>query len=189
MEKSWRGYPERVRYDPEAANRAPTGGRIFCMIQSSKSDVSEAFAEWRIAMLVYTLTYVIVLAVFVLLDGAWLSFMGPALYKPVLGDILADQVRLVPAVVFYLLYPVGIEMFVLLQALRSNSVGHAAIYGALFGLFAYATYDLTNAATLRQWTTQITLADIAWGTVATSLSATIAFVACRAIVARFDLSF
>jgi uncharacterized membrane protein len=103
--------------------------------------------------------------------------------------MLADKVRIVPAIVFYLLYPIGIEIFVLVPALRAGSVGHAAIYGALFGLFAYATYDLTNAATLRQWTTQITLADMAWGAVATGLSATIAVLACRAILARFDLSF
>lgn len=139
-------------------------------------------------MTVYALAYAVVLALFVVLDAAWLSITGPALYKPALGDMLADKVRLVPAIVFYLLYPVGIEVFALLPALRSNSVAHAAIYGALFGLFAYATYDLTNAATLRQWTTQITLADIAWGAIATGLSATISVVACRAAMARFGLS-
>jgi uncharacterized membrane protein len=140
-------------------------------------------------MPVYGLTYVIVLVAFVLLDGAWLSFMGPALYKPALGDILAEKVRLAPAIIFYLLYPVGIEAFVIVPSLRADSGGRAAVYGALFGLIAYATYDLTNAATLRQWTIQITLADIAWGAVATGLSATIAVVACRAVMPRFDLSF
>jgi uncharacterized membrane protein len=140
-------------------------------------------------MSAYALTYVIVTPVFVLLDGAWLSFMGAALYKPALGDMLADKVRIVPAVVFYLLYPVGIEIFAIMPALRAGSVVHAAVFGALFGLFAYATYDLTNAATLRQWTTLITLADIAWGAIATSLSATVAAVAYRALAARYDLSF
>ena len=139
-------------------------------------------------MPVYGLTYVIVLTAFVLLDGAWLSVVGPALYKPALGTMLADKVRIVPAVAFYLLYPIGIEIFALVPALRSSSVGHAATYGALFGLFAYATYDLTNAATLRQWTTQITLADMAWGAIATGLATTIAFVACRAVMARYDLT-
>jgi uncharacterized membrane protein len=140
-------------------------------------------------MAVYALAYVVVLFIFVLMDAGWLSIMGPVLYKPALSDILADKVRLAPAVVFYLLYPIGIEIFALVPALRANSVGHAAIYGALFGLFAYATYDLTNAATLRQWTTQITLADIAWGAIASGLSATIAVVACRAAMERFGLSF
>ena len=140
-------------------------------------------------MPVYGLTYVVVLVAFVLLDGTWLNLMGPALYKPALGNIMAEKIRLAPAIIFYLLYPVGIETFVIVPSLRADSVGHAATYGALFGLLAYATYDLTNAATLRQWTTQITLADMAWGAVATGLSATIAVVACRTIMARFDLSF
>jgi len=140
-------------------------------------------------MKLYTLAYVIVSMAFVVADGAWLSIMGPALYKPALGDMLADKVRLAPAIAFYLLYPIGIEIFVLVPALRVGSVGQAAAYGALFGLFAYATYDLTNAATLRQWTTQITLIDMAWGAVATGLCATIAVLACRAIITRFDLPF
>ena len=139
-------------------------------------------------MAFYVVIYVFVLAVFVILDGIWLSQMGQVLYRPVLGDILADNVRIVPAVIFYLLYPAGIALFALLPALRSNSIGHATIYGALFGLFAYATYDLTNAATLRQWTTQITLADMAWGAVATGLAATIAAIACRAFMTRLDLT-
>jgi len=139
-------------------------------------------------MIVYPLAYVTVTIVFVLLDAAWLTVMGPVLYKPALGDILADKVRLAPAIVFYLLYPIGIAIFAVLPALRAGSVGHAAMYGALFGLFAYATYDLTNAATLRQWTTQITLADMAWGAIATGLAATISVVACRAVMTRMDLS-
>ena len=140
-------------------------------------------------MTVYLLAYVTVTIAFVILDGAWLTIMGPTLYKPALGNMLADTVRLAPAIVFYLLYPVGIEVFALVPALRAGSVGHAAAYGALFGLLAYATYDLTNAATLRQWTTQITLADMAWGAFATGLAATISVIACRAVIARFDLSF
>jgi uncharacterized membrane protein len=140
-------------------------------------------------MTLYALAYVIVSIAFVVLDGAWLSIMGPALYKPALGDLLADKVRIAPAIIFYLLYPIGIAIFALVPSLRAGSVGHAAVYGALFGLFAYATYDLTNAATLRQWTTQITLADMAWGAIATGLSATIAVIACRTVMARFDLSF
>jgi len=139
-------------------------------------------------MIVYPLAYVTVTIVFVLLDAAWLTVMGPVLYKPALGDILADKVRLAPAIVFYLLYPIGIAIFAVLPALRAGSVGHAAVYGALFGLFAYATYDLTNAATLRQWTTQITLANMAWGAIATGLAATISVVACRAVMTRMDLS-
>ena len=135
----------------------------------------------------YFVVYIFILGAFAVLDGIWLSQAGQALYRPVLGDILAEKVRIAPAVVFYLMYPLGIAIFAVLPALRSNSPSHAVIYGALFGLFAYATYDLTNHATLRNWTSQITLIDLAWGTFATGLSAAVAFYASRAVIAHFDL--
>ncbi|HWK96865.1 MAG TPA: DUF2177 family protein [Pseudolabrys sp.] len=138
-------------------------------------------------MAVYLVIYVLILAVFVVLDGIWLSQMGQALYKPVLGDILAENVRIAPAVVFYLIYPLGIAVFAVVPALRTNSLQYALIYGALFGLFAYATYDLTNHATLRNWSSTITLIDLAWGTFVTGLSATLAFLASRAVMAHFDI--
>jgi uncharacterized membrane protein len=135
----------------------------------------------------YVIVYVFILAVFVVLDGIWLSQMGQVLYRPILGDILADKVRIAPAVVFYLIYPLGIEIFAVLPALRANSLQHAAIYAALFGLFAYATYDLTNHATLRNWSAAITLTDLAWGTFVSGLAAALAFLASRAVMSHFDL--
>lgn len=138
-------------------------------------------------MAFYVVIYVFILAAFAVVDGIWLSQMGQVLYRPVLGDILADNVRIAPAVVFYLVYPLGIELFAVLPALRANSLAHAVVYGALFGLFAYATYDLTNHATLRNWSTTITLADLAWGTFATGLAATVAFLGSRAVMAHFDV--
>ena len=138
-------------------------------------------------MAFYVVVYVLILAVFVILDGIWLSQMGQALYRPVLGDILADNVRIVPAVLFYFVYPLGIELFAVLPALRANSSQHAAVYAALFGLLAYATYDLTNYATLRNWTASITLIDLAWGAFVTGASATLAFIASRALMAHFDI--
>lgn len=138
-------------------------------------------------MAFYVVIYVFILAAFAVVDGIWLSQMGQVLYRPVLGDILADNVRIAPAVVFYLVYPLGIELFAVLPALRANSLAHAVVYGALFGLFAYATYDLTNHATLRNWSTTITLADLAWGTFATGLAATVAFLGSRAVMGHFDV--
>lgn len=140
-------------------------------------------------MALYIVVYVLILAIFVILDAIWLSQMGQALYRPILGDILSDQVRIAPAVIFYLLYPVGVEIFAVLPALRANSLQHAAIYAALFGLFAYATYDLTNYATLRNWSASITIIDLVWGSFATGLAATLAFVASRAVMSHFDLKF
>ena len=140
-------------------------------------------------MAVYVVVYGLILAVFLVADGIWLSQTGQALYRPVLGDILVENVRIAPAVVFYLMYPLGIELFAVLPALRANSLVHAMVYGALFGLFAYATYDLTNHATLRNWSSTITLIDLAWGTFVTGLSATLAFLASRAVMGHFGIKF
>ena len=107
--------------------------------------------------------YLSTLVVFVLVDFVWLSTMAGRLYRPILGDILAPSVNFAPAIAFYLVYPIGIVAFAVLPALKSGGVPSALIYGAMFGFFTYATYDLTNHATLRNWTWQITLLDIAWG--------------------------
>ena len=119
----------------------------------------------------YLAGYVAAFVVFGIVDGAWLYLMGSQLYKPVLGDVLEPNIRLAPALVFYLLFPLGITIFAIDPAIKAGAVGTALLYGALFGLFAYATYDLTNFATLRNWTLQITLIDIAYGAVVSGLAA------------------
>jgi uncharacterized membrane protein len=80
-----------------------------------------------------------------------------------------------PAVAFYLMYPIGILVFATMPALKAGSVSPALIYGALFGALAYATYDLTNYATLRNWTLLISVADIAWGAFASAAAATVGY--------------
>jgi uncharacterized membrane protein len=122
-------------------------------------------------MMPYAVGYLAALVVFAVVDGAWLYVMGQHLYKPTLGDILEPNIRLAPAIAFYLLFPVGLSIFAIDPALRSGSVSTALVYGALFGLFAYATYDLTNYATLRNWTLQLTLVDVAYGAVVAGLAA------------------
>jgi uncharacterized membrane protein len=102
-------------------------------------------------------------------DAVWLTFAGPALYRPALGDLLADRFSPIPAVLFYLLYALGLTT---LSAGRS--VAESAARGALFGLCAYGTYDLTNQATLRHWPTYLTLADLGWGTLLSAFAAAIA---------------
>lgn len=119
----------------------------------------------------YLAGYVAAFVVFGIIDGAWLYLMGSQLYKPVLGDVLEPNIRLAPALVFYLLFPLGITIFAIDPAIKAGAVGTALLYGALFGLFAYATYDLTNFATLRNWTLQITLIDIVYGAVVSGLAA------------------
>lgn len=119
---------------------------------------------------------------FGVLDFLWLSNAAPKLYRPAIGDIMAEQVRWPPAIAFYFLYLVGVTALVTLPALREGGVGKAAWTGALFGLVAYATYDLTNQATLRVWPTHLTLIDMAWGAFATATASMIAVLATRLIV-------
>jgi uncharacterized membrane protein len=111
------------------------------------------------------------LIIFGVVDIAWLSMMGNVFYKPLLGDMLASSVRPLPAIVFYLFFPVGLATFAIVPALRENSPVMAAGYAALLGALCYATYDLTNHAVMRQWSTAVTVADIAYGAFASAVAA------------------
>jgi len=115
------------------------------------------------------------LLTFVACDMVWLGLMAPRFYRPILGDSALVGVNLPPAIAFYLLYPVGLVIFAVMPALKAGSPGAAALYGALFGFFTYATYDLTNHATLRNWSTALTLVDTAWGTVLAGCAAFAAY--------------
>lgn len=128
-------------------------------------------------MLPLVIGYVITLMTFVAIDLTWLGIMAPRFYKPTLGDIGLASVNLPPAIAFYLLYPLGLVIFAVEPALRSGTAGTALLYGALFGFFTYATYDLTNQATLRNWTSSLSAVDIAWGTVLGATASLIAFAA------------
>jgi len=107
------------------------------------------------------------------LDFIWLTQVGPALYNPILAPILIANPRLGAAAAFYLLYVVGLLYFAVFPGLAARSARMALINGGLFGLFAYATYDLTNQATLEIWSSKITVADMAWGTFVSGVSAAI----------------
>ena len=107
------------------------------------------------------------------LDALWLGWAGPNFYRPRLGDMLADSFRMAPALVFYAAYIAAIVWFAVRPGL-ANGLGAAALNGALLGAICYATYDLTNQATLKQWSTTVTIADICWGAFATAIAATIA---------------
>lgn len=113
---------------------------------------------------------------FVALDGAWLALVGPKLYKPVIGEILADQVRLWPAVIFYVLYIAGV---VVLAIRSAGGWREAALLGAALGLVAYGTYALTDQAILKVWATKLTVLDMAWGAFATAAAATAGYWASR----------
>jgi len=122
-------------------------------------------------MIVYIAAYTGALIIMGVADMVWLGIMANKFYRPTFGDIALAGVNLPPAIAFYLLYPVGLTILAISPALRSGSVASAAVYGALFGFFTYATYDLTNQATLRNWTLQLTLVDVAWGTLLAAMAA------------------
>jgi uncharacterized membrane protein len=115
--------------------------------------------------------YLVTLFVFLGIDSIWLLFIAKNFYADKLGYIMAKNPNLISAGIFYLLFVVGIILFVISPALKNNSLSQAIIMGGLFGLITYATYDLTNLATIRDWPLVITIVDMIWGTV---LSATVA---------------
>ncbi|HVR91771.1 MAG TPA: DUF2177 family protein [Novosphingobium sp.] len=110
---------------------------------------------------------------FGLLDALWLRWAGPNLYRPALGDLLAPSFRAIPAILFYLLYVAAIVWFAVRPGMALG-VPYAVFNGALLGGIAYATYNLTNQATMKTWSTSITLIDIAWGAAATALASGVA---------------
>lgn len=123
--------------------------------------------------------YVAFLVAFGICDAVWLSTMASRLYRPALGDVLLDKIRYVPAALFYLGFPLGVVHFALMPALRNGFGSTAVVNGALLGLLAYATYDLTNYTTLRAWSLTITLADIAYGTIVVGACTWISYCAVR----------
>jgi uncharacterized membrane protein len=135
----------------------------------------------REVAMAYVVSYLVVLAVFGVVDLLWLRAMADTLYRPTLGEILLPSIRLAPALVFYLAYPLGVVFFAVSPALRSGSPTNALIAGALLGALAYATYDVTNYATLKNWTLQITVLDVVYGAVATGLAAAAGLLAARAL--------
>ncbi len=123
--------------------------------------------------------YGITTIVFFAFDFVWLSTATSRLYKPMLGDLLAEKPLLGVAAVFYLVYVVGILVFAVMPGLQEGAVLGALWRGALFGFLAYATYDLSNLSTLRGWSWQISVIDMVWGTILNSVVAVAGFYAGR----------
>ena len=121
------------------------------------------------------------LVVMGVVDAAYLYFIAGKTFRDTLGDVMLADFKAAPALIFYLMYPVGILIFAVLPALEGGRWTNALLMGALFGFFVYLTYDMTNLATLRNWTTALAVQDIAWGTFVTGLTATAAFFAARMV--------
>lgn len=109
--------------------------------------------------------YLIALPVFFAIDMMWLGLIAKNFYAKQIGSLLKSDVNWTAAIIFYLLFIVGLVAFVIQPALAKGSLKHALFYGALFGLISYATYDLTNLATMKNWPLIVTLVDMAWGLV------------------------
>lgn len=129
----------------------------------------------------YAVAYLSTFLVFTALDVTWLTLAGAAMFKRQLSGILLTKIRRVPAAAFYALYPFGLVLFAVMPAVESGGASAALLKGALFGLFSYATYDLTNHATLRNWTARITIVDIACGTSMGALAAAAGYFAVTAM--------
>lgn len=126
----------------------------------------------------YLIAYLATGLVFGALDALWLTLAGPKLYRPLLDPVLADKVNVGPAIAFYLIYVLGIVLLAILPT-RDEAWTRTALTGAILGAMAYATYDLTNQATLKVWATRLTLMDIGWGAFVTAAAATAGVLAFR----------
>lgn len=133
-------------------------------------------------MKTYAIAYLVAGLTFFLVDVVWLYLASERLYRQHISHLLADSFDLMPALFFYLIYTFGIVVLAVVPALKAGSWITASLSGACLGFVAYATYDLTNQATLRSWPLVVTLVDCAWGTFLTSIAATFAYyVVSRAI--------
>lgn len=119
--------------------------------------------------------YLIAFVVFFAIDIVWLGFVAKNLYNQHLSHLMADSTNWVAAIIFYALFIGGLMFFAINPALEKNSIVYAFLVGGLFGFMTYATYDMTNLATLKDWPLLITVIDITWGTLLNAMTAGISF--------------
>jgi uncharacterized membrane protein len=115
-------------------------------------------------MLEFLKLFIIAFIVFFIIDMLWLGLIARNIYQDQIGHLLKKDVNWYAAIIFYLLFIAGLVVFVIQPAVAAQSLGRVVLLGAFFGLITYATYDLTNLATLKDWPIQITLIDLTWGT-------------------------
>lgn len=130
----------------------------------------------------YIKMYLISFLVFIVIDLIWLGIIAKNLYSKYLGYLMTDNINWFSAFIFYMIFIFGILIFVLNPALEKNSLYHSIIFGALFGFVTYATYDLTNLATVKDWPLTITIIDLIWGSTLSSLTSSISFILIKKIM-------
>jgi uncharacterized membrane protein len=133
-------------------------------------------------ILFYLKLYALTVPVFFIIDLIWLGVVARGFYQKNLKYILSPNVNWTAAIIFYLMYIAGILIFAVLPGVAKDSVRHAALWGALFGFFTYATYDLTNLALLKDWPLNIVVVDILWGVVLCTVVATLSFYIARWLI-------
>ncbi|MBU3555271.1 DUF2177 family protein [Polynucleobacter sp. UB-Piko-W3] len=126
-------------------------------------------------MLKYFAIYCSFLITMLVIDLVWLLGIAKSLYRDEMGELMATEPKLIAGLAFYLLYALGAIIFVVIPALSKQSLIYAVQYGALFGLFCYMTYDLTNLAVIRDFPTRLAFIDIAWGSFVTAVVSGIAY--------------
>ena len=115
------------------------------------------------------------------MDMVWLGLVAKRFYRSQIGFLMSSNINWAAAIIFYLLFVVGLVLFVIAPAIGKNSWMHALLFGALFGLITYATYDLSNLATIQDWPLLVTIVDLVWGTaLAASVSVLTYFIARKA---------
>lgn len=130
-------------------------------------------------MITYVAAYLSTAVIFLAIDFIWLKFVAQSFYRSRLDHLLMEDFNITAATGFYLVYVVGIIIFAVSPALQSGTVRTALLYGAMFGFFAYATYDMTNLATLKDWPISVVIVDIMWGSALTGTAASIGYLIAR----------
>lgn len=123
--------------------------------------------------------YFLTLVIFLGIDSVWLGLVAPKFYRSQIGHLMAEKANLLVAGLFYLLFVGVLVYFVVAPAVQSGEMRNALLRGALFGLVTYATYDLTNHATLRDWSSLVTVVDMIWGTLLTAATSALSVWAAR----------
>ncbi len=119
----------------------------------------------------YLIAYAGAAIAMIAIDLVWLGVIAKPLYQQGIGHLMVDEPRVVVAALFYLMYPVGLVLFAITPQEAAKSWGKTALWAALFGFFAYGTYDLTNLATLKDWPLSLAVIDVAWGTLVSAVAA------------------
>ena len=130
----------------------------------------------------YVKLYLASLAAFFVIDMLWLGLVARGFYRKQLGFLLSPNVNWVAAIIFYLLFVAGLLVFAVVPGLQAGSIKKGLLLGALFGLLTYATYDLTNLATIKGWPLLVTLVDMVWGVLLATSVSYVAFLAGRWLV-------